>query len=706
MPVANIDELAFKLSSYLSPKKVNRVRRAYYYAEQAHEGQYRRSGEPYIIHPLQVAEILSDMHMDHQSLMAAMLHDVLEDTPVNKDALIEQFGANVAEMVDGVSKLTHLKFENKQEEQAENFQKIVLAMAKDIRVILVKLADRLHNMRTLGVMPPHKKRRIAKETLDIYAPVAQRLGIGTLRRELEDLCFANMHPMRSTRIQAAVRSISGNRNAMVEKIQEALQDQLDNEDINAVVFGREKHLFSIYRKMQEQRKAFESIMDVYGFRIVTDSVDTCYRILGLVHNYYKPVPNRFKDYIAIPKANGYQSLHTTLIGMNGVPIEIQIRTKEMDEMAAWGIASHSLYKQNDSEDPHPSHARARRWVKGLLEIQERAGNPVEFIENVKIDLFPDEIYIFSPKGRIIELPKQACAIDFAYAIHTDVGNRCTGCLINRKVAPLTQPLKSGDTVRILTGNDARPNPAWLNHAITAKARASIRHHMKTLRETDSQSLGYRMLSSALQALGGNIQALPDEAFERLLDDTTGNSKAKVLEDIGLGNRLPYLVAHRLLNDDDDSLASEGKKPMLLSGAEGVLVSYAKCCHPIPGDPIVGVISKGKGLMVHVESCKNINELRNDPNRCLPFAWDEKIDSEFVVDLRLEVQNERGALAKIAGTVAEAEANIESINMDERDAHTSIVRASISVYNRVHLAKVIRLLRLLDKVVLKISRIYA
>lgn len=555
-------------------------------------------------------------------------------------------------------------------------------------------------------MPPHKKRRIAKETLDIYAPVAQRLGIGTLRRELEDLCFANMHPMRSTRIQAAVRSISGNRNAMVEKIQEALQDQLDNEDINAVVFGREKHLFSIYRKMQEQRKAFESIMDVYGFRIVTDSVDTCYRILGLVHNYYKPVPNRFKDYIAIPKANGYQSLHTTLIGMNGVPIEIQIRTKEMDEMAAWGIASHSLYKQNDSEDPHPSHARARRWVKGLLEIQERAGNPVEFIENVKIDLFPDEIYIFSPKGRIIELPKQACAIDFAYAIHTDVGNRCTGCLINRKVAPLTQPLKSGDTVRILTGNDARPNPAWLNHAITAKARASIRHHMKTLRETDSQSLGYRMLSSALQALGGNIQALPDEAFERLLDDTTGNSKAKVLEDIGLGNRLPYLVAHRLLNDDDDSLASEGKKPMLLSGAEGVLVSYAKCCHPIPGDPIVGVISKGKGLMVHVESCKNINELRNDPNRCLPFAWDEKIDSEFVVDLRLEVQNERGALAKIAGTVAEAEANIESINMDERDAHTSIVRASISVYNRVHLAKVIRLLRLLDKVVLKISRIYA
>lgn len=704
MPVANIDELAFKLSSYLSPKKVNRVRRAYYYAEQAHEGQYRRSGEPYIIHPLQVAEILSDMHMDHQSLMAAMLHDVLEDTPVNKDALIEQFGANVAEMVDGVSKLTHLKFENKQEEQAENFQKIVLAMAKDIRVILVKLADRLHNMRTLGVMPPHKKRRIAKETLDIYAPVAQRLGIGTLRRELEDLCFANMHPMRSTRIQAAVRSISGNRNAMVEKIQEALQDQLDNEDINAVVFGREKHLFSIYRKMQEQRKAFESIMDVYGFRIVTDSVDTCYRILGLVHNYYKPIPNRFKDYIAIPKANGYQSLHTTLIGMNGVPIEIQIRTKEMDEMAAWGIASHSLYKQNDSEDPHPSHARARRWVKGLLEIQERAGNPVEFIENVKIDLFPDEIYIFSPKGRIIELPKQACAIDFAYAIHTDVGNRCTGCLINRKVAPLTQPLKSGDTVRILTGNDARPNPAWLNHAITAKARASIRHHMKTLRETDSQSLGYRMLSSALQALGGNIQTLPDEAFERLLDDTTGDSKAKVLEDIGLGNRLPYLVAHRLLNDDDDSVASEGKKPMLLSGAEGVLVSYAKCCHPIPGDPIVGVISKGKGLMVHVESCKNINELRNDPNRCLPFAWDEQIDSEFVVDLRLEVQNERGALAKIAGTVAEAEANIESINMDERDAHTSIVRASISVYNRVHLAKVIRLLRLLDKVVLKISRI--
>ncbi|WP_119395738.1 RelA/SpoT family protein [Salinibius halmophilus] len=706
MPVANIDELAFKLSSYLSPKKVNRVRRAYYYAEQAHEGQYRRSGEPYIIHPLQVAEILSDMHMDHQSLMAAMLHDVLEDTPVNKDALIEQFGANVAEMVDGVSKLTHLKFENKQEEQAENFQKIVLAMAKDIRVILVKLADRLHNMRTLGVMPPHKKRRIAKETLDIYAPVAQRLGIGTLRRELEDLCFENMHPMRSTRIKAAVRSISGNRNAMVEKIQQALQDQLDNDDINAVVFGREKHLYSIYKKMQEQRKAFESIMDVYGFRIVTDSVDNCYRILGIVHNYYKPIPNRFKDYIAIPKANGYQSLHTTLIGMNGVPIEIQIRTKEMDEMAAWGIASHSLYKQNDSHDPHPAHARARRWVKGLLEIQQRAGNPVEFIENVKIDLFPDEIYVFSPKGKIIELPKQACAIDFAYAIHTDVGNRCTGCLINRKVAPLTQPLKSGDTVRILTGKLARPNPAWLNHAITAKARASIRHHMKTLRESDSQSLGYRMLSSAVQALGGSIEALGDDAFDRLISDANIESKAKLFEDIGLGNRLPYLVAHRLLNVGDDSPANDASKPMKLSGAEGVLVSYAKCCHPIPGDPIVGVISKGKGLMVHVESCKNINDLRNDPDRCLPFAWDEQIDHEFVVDLRLEVQNERGALAKIAAAVAEAEANIETINMDERDANTSVVRASISVYDRVHLARVIRLLRRLDQVVLKISRIYA
>jgi len=696
-PLPTVDVLAKRLESYLAPEKVRRVKRAYYYAEQAHEGQMRRSGERYITHPLAVATILSEMHMDHQSLMAAMLHDVIEDTAVSKEALIEQFGPGVAELVDGVSKLTHLEFETKKEEQAENFQKMVLAMSKDIRVILVKLADRLHNMRTLGAMPPEKKRRKARETLDIYAPIALRLGINDLRIELENLAFEALYPLRAQRIARAIKKSRGNRKELVAQIRQALSDRLEAEGIDAQVVGREKHLFSIYNKMKDQRKTLQEILDVYGFRIITDSVDSCYRILGYVHNFYKPVPNRFKDYIAIPKANGYQSLHTTLIGMNGVPIEIQIRTQEMEDMANHGIAAHWLYKNDDSSDNSPTHARARRWVKGLLEMQERAGNPVEFIENVKIDLFPDEIYLFTPKGKILEMPKGATAVDFAYAVHTDIGNSCVGCLINRQIAPLSQPLESGDTVKVITAPGARPNPAWLNFVITAKARSNIRHFLKNLKKQDSVELGRKLLNNSLKNFDTELEAVSDKTINGLLQEYHLNKLDDLLEDIGLGNKVSYVVARRLLSDSPELPEASNDKAMTVSGTEGMLVTYAKCCRPIPGDPIVGVISKGKGIVIHVEQCRNIVEKRKDPDQCVHLRWDKSMEGEFIVDLRVEMRNARGVLASVANAVSQADANIESIEMQERDATTSRLNLTVAVSSRQHLARVIRRLHSLQPV---------
>ena len=692
-----VDALAKRLESYLEPDNIRRIRRAYFYAEQAHEGQMRRSGERYITHPLAVANILCEMHMDHQSLMAAMLHDVIEDTAVSKEALAEQFGPGVAELVDGVSKLTHLEFETKKEEQAENFQKMVLAMSKDIRVILVKLADRLHNMRTLGAMPPEKKRRKARETLDIYAPIALRLGINDLRIELENLAFESLYPLRAQRIAKAIKQSRGNRKELVGQIQQALGERLTAEGLDVQVVGREKHLFSIYTKMKEQKKPLQEILDVYGFRIITQSVDACYRTLGVVHNFYKPVPNRFKDYIAIPKANGYQSLHTTLIGMNGVPIEIQIRTQEMEDMANHGIAAHWLYKDEDPSQNSPTHARARRWVKGLLEMQERAGNPVEFIENVKIDLFPDEIYVFTPKGKILEMPKGATAVDFAYAVHTDVGNACVGCLVNRQIAPLSQPLNSGDTIKIITAPGARPNPAWLNFVITAKARSNIRHFLKNLKKQDSVELGRKLLNNSLRNFDTELEALSDSSLAALLHEYQLDRLDDLLEDIGLGNRVAYVVARRLLNDSPDTSAASNDKAMTVRGTEGMLVTYAKCCRPIPGDPIVGLISKGKGMVIHVEQCRNIVEMRKDPDRCVHLRWDKSMEGEFVVDLRVEMRNSRGVLASVANAVSQADANIESIEMQERDATTSRLNLTVSVTSRQHLARVIRRLHSLPAV---------
>ena len=690
MPALN--RLSGQLSTYLSNDQVNAVRRAYYYAEQAHDGQLRSSGEHYVTHPLAVATILADMHMDHQSLMAAMLHDVIEDTGIPKEALVAQFGDSVAELVDGVSKLTQMKFGTKAEAQAENFQKMAMAMARDIRVILVKLADRLHNMRTLGALNAEKRRRIAKETLEIYAPIANRLGMNRIYAEFEDLGFKAMYPMRAARIQSAVKSSRGNRKEIVNKIQESIAHCLEREGLPGEVSGREKHLYSIYQKMRGKRKAFAEIMDVYAFRIVVDKVDTCYRVLGAVHNLYKPFPGRFKDYIAIPKANGYQSLHTTLFGMHGVPIEIQIRTREMEELANNGIAAHWLYK-TEEDGRRNNHARARQWVKGLLELQQNAGNSLEFIENVKIDLFPDEVYVFTPKGRIMELPKGSTPVDFAYAVHTDVGNTCIACRVNRRLAPLSQALESGATVEVITAPNTQPNPNWLNFVVTGKARTHIRHALKQQRREESVSLGARLLSKALDNLGVRYEDISEARLQALLKENHQDERDDLLEEIGLGNRTAHVIARRLLSteeSDANPLAADG--PLIIRGTEGLVLNYARCCTPIPGDLIVGHLSAGKGMVVHRDSCKNISELRNNPEKCIPLTWAKDIDSEFNVELRIELAHQRGLIALLAGTISEADANIDKINVDERDGRISVIQLGISVRDRVHLARIIRKLR--------------
>lgn len=693
-----VERLAQQLATYLNPDQVNLVRRAYYYAEQAHDGQLRSSGEHYITHPLAVARVLADMHMDHQSLMAAMLHDVIEDTGIPKEAITAQFGENVAELVDGVTKLTQMNFGTKAEAQAENFQKMAMAMARDIRVILVKLADRLHNMRTLGALNAEKRRRIAKETLEIYAPIANRLGMNRIYAEFEDLGFKAMHPMRAERIQVAVRKARGNRKELVNQIQQSITDCLAREEIAGEVSGREKHLYSIYRKMRGKRKAFNDIMDVYAFRIVVDKVDTCYRVLGAVHNLYKPIPGRFKDYIAIPKANGYQSLHTTLFGLHGVPIEIQIRTNEMEELANNGIAAHWLYKSSEEDMPRNNHARARRWVKGLLELQQSAGDSLEFIENVKIDLFPDEVYVFTPKGRIMELPKGSTAVDFAYAVHTDIGNTCVACRINRRLAPLSQALESGATVEIITSVNTRPSPSWLNFVVTGKARTHIRHALKHQRRSESVSLGKRLLNKALDNLSATFEQISSTRIATLLAEYQQAELDDLLEDIGLGNRTAHVVALRLLAEegsDQHPLAAEG--PLAIRGTEGLVLSYARCCTPIPGDPIVGHLSAGKGMVVHRETCKNIAEFRQNPEKCIPLTWAKDIEGEFNVELRIELAHQRGLIALLAGSISEADANIEKISVDERDGRMSVVQLGVSVRDRVHLAQVIRKLRTLNGV---------
>ncbi|WP_136248403.1 RelA/SpoT family protein [Halomonas borealis] len=699
-----IDDLADRLGGYLPPDEIQQVKRAFYYAEQAHDGQRRRSGEPYVTHPLAVANILANMHMDHQSLMAAMLHDVIEDTGVSKPALAEQFGEAVAELVDGVSKLTQITFEDKAVAQAENFQKMVMAMSRDIRVIIVKLADRLHNMRTLGALRPEKKRRIARETLEIYARIANRLGINTIRVELEDLSFQAIHPMRAERIKRAVASARGHRRSAIRQVQDSLQNSLDEEGLAGSVMGRQKHLLSIYKKMRDQKKSFAEIMDVFGFRIVTDDVDSCYRLLGMVHNLYKPVPGRFKDYIAIPKANGYQSLHTTLFGSGGMPIEVQIRTREMEAMANNGIAAHWLYKAGQTDHPiaEGSHARARSWIKGLLEMQRHAGDSLEFIEHVKNDLFPDDIYVFTPKGDIMELPQGATVIDFAYSVHTDIGNRCIACRIDRHLAPLSSRLQSGQTLEIITAPGARPNLAWLNVVVTAKARSAIRHALKHQQQDEAIQLGRRLLNKSLAEFESSLEELPDGSLATLLAELDVKNEDSLLESIGLGTRVAYVAARRLvaLQHGERLPATElqpPQEPIMISGAEGMVIKFARCCHPLPGDPVIGHLTVGKGIVVHRTECRNLAELKSDPDKRFALEWSETSGEDFPVPLRLELESRRGLVAELASLITDADANIERIGIEERDARLSIVNLTLSVRNRVHLARIIKRLRNLSHV---------
>lgn len=691
--------LTDKLSNYLDSSQVKKVERAYRFAEQCHSGQMRQSGDPYITHPLAVANILADMRLDHESLMAALLHDVIEDTGVTKGQISRRFGRTVADLVDGVSKLSGIEFETKAQLQAESFQKMTLAMSKDIRVVLVKLADRLHNMRTLGVLAPEKRRRIARETLEIYAPIAQRLGINDVRIEFEDLGFASMYPLRHRRLKEAMKAARKNRNEIVTEIHQALEMRLEKEQLIAGVQSREKHLWSIYQKMRSKRRSFRDIMDVFAFRLIVESVDDCYRTLGIMHDIFKPVPGEFKDYIAIPKANGYQSLHTVLVGMHGVLIEVQIRSKEMDKMANYGIAAHWEYKTGN-DNTEASQRRAAVWVQGLLDMQKQAGDSQEFLEHVKTDLFTDEIYVFTPKGRIVELPSGATPIDFAYSVHTDLGDSCIACRIDGELTPLSEQLESGQKIEIISTKGAQPNPNWLNFVVTAKARSSIRHFLKNQQHDESVDLGKRLLDQALANYDTRYNQLKKSQIKRLLKETAAPTFEHVLQQIGLGNSMPFAVANLLVPPSKRKVREDKRNPSLavvIDASEGMLVQYGKCCHPIPGDPILGHASPGKGLVVHLESCRNLKEIRSNPEKCMPLSWCAEVQGEFPVEVKVEIAPERGFIAALASRMTEENATIEKINIIEKDPYTSIVDVVISVRDRIHLADILRRTRSLPPV---------
>ena len=691
--------LTDKLSSYLDPKEVDRIKRAYLFSEKCHTGQVRQSGDPYITHPLAVANILADMHMDSESLMAGLLHDVIEDTGVTKGQISRRFGRTVADLVDGVSKLGEIESASRAEQQAESFQKMTLAMSRDIRVMLVKLADRLHNMRTLGVLSPEKRRRIARETIDIYAPIAQRLGINDIRLEFEDLGFAAMYPLRHRRLREALKASRKNRKEVVTEIHQAIEMRLERESVKVVVKGREKHLWSIYLKMREKQKSFRDIMDVFAFRLVVDNVDDCYRALGIVHNIYKPVPGEFKDYIAIPKTNGYQSLHTLLVGMHGVIIEVQIRTREMDAMANFGIAAHWEYKSNNN-NVEVSQRRAARWVQGLLEMQQKAGDSLEFLEHVKADLFPDEVYVFTPKGKIIELPTGATPIDFAYSVHTGLGDRCIACHVDGQLTPLSEPLQSGQKIDIVSAAGAQPNPSWLNFVVTAKARSAIRHFLKNQQHDESVDLGKRLLDHALGNLGTSYKELKKSQIKRLLKETGASTFEFVLQQIGLGNRVPFAVANLMVLPSKRIVSDDHKNPnlpVIIDSSQGLVLQYARCCHPIPGDPILGHMTPGKGLVIHLESCRNLKEIRLNPEKCMSLLWSSTVKGEFAVELKAEVTPERGFIAALASRMTEEDATIEHISVIEKDAFTSIIDVVLTVRDRIHLADIMRRARSLKSV---------
>ena len=686
-------------SGYLKPEDISQLQSAYHFSEQAHEGQFRKSGEPYISHPLAVANILAQWHLDTQALTAALLHDVMEDTSVTKSEISRNFGRPVAELVDGVSKLDKIEFESHAEAQAENFRKMLLAMARDVRVILIKLADRLHNMRTLEAVETEQRRRIARETLEIYAPIANRLGLNSIYQELEDLALKHLYPDRYRVLAKAVKAAGGNRREVVNKVLEAIRKKLRSAGVEAAAGGREKHLHSIYRKMREKHLTFAQVQDVYGFRIIVNDVPGCYIALGALHSLYKPIPGKFKDYIAIPKANGYQSIHTDLIGPYGVPVEVQIRTREMHKIAEAGVASHWLYKDSDAS-LSDLQKKTHQWLQSLLEMQSQSGDSVEFLEHLKVDLFPDEVYVFTPKGRILSLPRGATAVDFAYAVHTDIGNRCVAAKINQELMPLRTELKNGDRVEIITAAHARPNPLWLNFVATGKARSRIRHFLKTMHFHESARLGERLLNQALAALGTQPADIQDAHWDKFRRDAGAKSRQEVLADIGLGKRLAAVVARRLLSRSEPgpSEAPAGGS-VIIHGSEGMAVQFAQCCRPIPGDPIIGIISKGQGMVIHTHDCSATAKARHDPDRVLDVAWDPETRKLFEVNIKLVVANQRGVLAKVAAEIAEAGSNIQNVAVDPEDGsrYTNMF-FTLQVSNRLHLAHIMRALRRIPEVV--------
>ena len=696
-----INQLISKLETYLPPDQVELVQEAYDFAFQAHDGQRRRSGEPYITHPVAVADLLADLRLDAQTMMAAILHDVMEDTPNTKDEITERFGRDVAELVDGVSKLDQIQFRSRAEAQAESFRKMLLAMVRDIRVIMVKLADRTHNMRTLGAMPPAKRRTIARETLEIYAPIANRLGMHSIKRELEDLGFRALYPKRYKVIETAVKATRGNHKQFVGRIAASLKDALDAAKIPASIEGREKDVYSIYEKMRRKKISLAEIVDVYGFRLVVDKADTCYRTLGVVHSVFKPMPGRFKDYIAIPRVNGYQSLHTTLFGPNGTPIEVQIRTSDMHRVAESGIAAHWQYKEGGGTGVGIQGDRAREWLQQLVEIQQ-GGNPEEFLESVKVDLFPDKVYVFTPKGEIRRLPRNSTCVDFAYAVHTDVGNRCVAAKVDRRLVPLRTPLRNGQTVEIITAKGATPNPAWVNFVVTAKARASIRQYLKNLKRGEAVDLGKRLLNQALEEFSLTLRKIPSESIDTVVAELGLRAQDELFEKIGLGERVAPFIARRLLPADAEGVVEGVAGPLAIAGTEGLVVSYARCCFPIPNDPILASLSTGRGVVIHREACGNLASFRKQPEKWIPVAWQAATDRLFHVEIRVDVTNRMGVLASVASAIAGTQTNIDRVSVVERDTDTSTLIFEMMVHDRKQLASVIRAVRGMPEV-LKVAR---
>lgn len=700
--------LVSMLEAYLDAAQVDEVRRAYAVADAAHEGQKRVSGEPYICHPISVSIILAGMKMDAKGVMAGLLHDVIEDTCVTREQLAQEFGEEVAQLVDAVSKLTQLDSKSRAEAQAQNVRKMVMAMVKDLRVIMVKLADRLHNMRTLGVMVPQRRRRIARETLDIYAPIANRLGMNELRLELEDLGFAAYYPLRHQVLKRAVSKSRGNRKEMVANIETAITERLHERGLGGVqVIGREKHLYSLYEKMRSKHLSFAEVFDVYAFRVITSGEDECYRALGVAHNLFKPVPGRFKDYIALPKANGYQSLHTVLVGPYGQPVELQIRTRAMHHMAECGVAAHWLYK-SEGEQASNSKDRAHEWLRELLEIQQHASDSMEFLDNLKVDLSQHEVYVLSPKGRIIKLPRGATSVDFAYAVHTDVGNACVSARIDRVLSPLQTPLANGQTVEIITAPWAKPNPLWLNFVVTAKARSAIRGYLRNFKKQEAVNLGRRLLEMELASRGMRLEDVSERRCDELLKVLELPSREALLEEIGLGNRLPFLVVRLLMQEEIKPLATPpsdkaARNPLIIKGAQGMVVSLARCCRPIPGDPIVGFFNPGKGIVVHAGDCRNVIDLRKKQFAGLDVEWDRQVSGDFSVDIRLELFNRPGTLAMVASTISRMNANIENVQITNQDNQISTDLITLTVKDRNHLASIISELRKLS-VVVKIARV--